>query len=39
MNEYAVKLELREGMTQKQEDDLLTEEDKYDKLMTDLNSL
>jgi len=39
MHEYAIKLELREGVTQTQSEELEFHEEKYNKLMSDLTEL
>lgn len=39
MHEYTIKLELKEGVTQTQQEDLEKEESKYNKLMKDLTDL
>jgi hypothetical protein len=39
MHEYAIKLELREGVTQTQQEELEYHEEKYNKLMSDLTEL
>lgn len=39
MHEYAIKLELREGATQTQQEELVFHEEKYNRLMNDLTEL
>lgn len=39
MHEYAIKLELREGATQTQQEDLEHNEERYNRLMSDLTEL
>lgn len=39
MHEYVIKLELKEGITQTQEEDLEIHENQYNRLMSDLTEL
>ncbi|CDW71875.1 UNKNOWN [Stylonychia lemnae] len=39
MHEFAIKLDMKEGVTQTQQEELFQEEEKYDKLMKDLSDL